>query len=276
MHNLEQFRYSYSSSMTFDSCARKLEFKKFYPSSARDRSLPGDVGKALHIGYQSYVVHGDRDRAIFDMQIAYPVDLNSNPTNLWSVEACYPTLNLMMDSGAFLEYEIAEIVCLDGKTRKAVEVPFQIDIKNFSLSDVRHIPVIYVGYIDLILRDRIMNEYLVTDIKTTRNNIIDLTPNYYFDEQCIPYDMILESILGHSLDSLLVKYMSVYVDIDKPKVTPYEFRKSREDIEDWARGLLIDLQKIKMYYNMGWFKRSPKACLAYKRVCEYFVHRNNN
>lgn len=268
MLKLTQLRLSHSSRRTFHSCARKLEFRKFHPSMSRDESLDGEVGHALHEGYQHYLIHKDRDAAMFAMLQRYPVHLNSNPSNSKSVEACYPTLNSMIDSGAFLEYEIAEIKCLDGEVRKAIEVPFQIDITGFDLGN--GISVIYVGYVDAILYDKILDEYLVIDIKTTRWNLDDFTPVYHFDEQCIPYAIVLERILGRSLDNLTVKYISVYIDIEKPKVTPYEFRKTRADIEDWARGLLVDLQLIKMYYQMGWFKRNSNACVTFGKVCPHF------
>lgn len=273
MLNITKLRVSHSSIRTFRSCARKLEFKKFHPTMSKDESLDGEVGHALHTGYQHYLINKNRDAAIFAMLQRYPVHLNSNPSNPKSVEACYPTLNAMIDSGAFLEYEIAEIKCLDGELRKAIEVPFQIDITGFNLGDTskaEFIPVIYVGYIDAILYDKILNEYLVIDIKTTRWNLVDMTPVYHFDEQCIPYAIVLERILGRSLDNLTVKYISVYIDIEKPKITPYEFKKTRIDIEDWARGLLVDLQMIKMYYQMGWFKRNPSACVAFNKVCPHF------
>ena len=148
MLQITKLRLSHSSLRTFRSCARKLEFRKFHPTMSKDESLAGEVGHALHVGYQHYLVHKDRDAAIFAMLQRYPIHLNSNPSNSRSVEACYPTLNAMIDSGAFLEYEIAEIKCLDGEIRKAIEVPFQINITGFNLGDALsdiHIPVIYVG-----------------------------------------------------------------------------------------------------------------------------------
>ena len=273
MLNITQLRLSHSSLQTFRSCARKLEFRKFHPTMTKDESLAGEVGHCLHVGYQHYLVHKDRDAAIFAMIQRYPIHLNSNPSNSRSIEACYPTLNAIIDSGAFLEYEIAEIKCLDGEVRKAIEVPFQIDIKGFDLGftpEGEPILIIYVGWIDAILYDKILDEYLVIDIKTTQWHLNDMTPVYHFDEQCIPYGIVLERILGRSLDTLTVKYLSVYIDIEKPKITPYEFKKTRIDIEDWARGLLVDLQMIKMYYQMGWFKRTPSACVTFNKVCQHF------
>jgi len=270
MMQLSSLRLSHSSLATYRSCSRKLEFKKFYPLTRRDENVDTGVGKALHTGYQSYLIHGDRDKAIFDMMLEYPIHLNSNPTHVKSLEACYPTLNAMIDTESFTEYDIAKIKCIDGETRPAIEVPFQIDLPGFWLDADKTVKVIYVGFIDAILYDKIRDEYLVVDIKSTRWKLNDMTAVYHFDEQCIPYSIVLERILGHSLDSLTMKYMSVYVDIEKPKITPYEFIKNKTDVEDWARGLLVDLQTIKMYYNMGWFKRNPNGCVAFGRVCNFF------
>ena len=270
MKQMKSLRLSHSSIATFRSCPRKLEFKKFFPQSARDESINTGSGKSLHAGYQSYLIDQNREKAIWEMMLEYPIHLNSNPTHVKSLEACYATLNCMMDTGSFTEYEIAQIKCLDGVTRPAIEVPFQIDLKGFSLSDTEDIPVTYVGFIDAILRDVMIDEYLVTDIKTTRFTLNDMGAMYHFDEQVIPYAIVLERILGHALDNLTVKYMSVYLDIEKPKVTPYEYIKNKTDIEDWARGLLVDLQNIKMYYNMGWFKRQPSGCVSFNEVCKFF------
>lgn len=270
MLDIKRLRLSHSSIATFRSCARKLEFKKFFPATARDESVDTGVGHALHTGYQSYLVNLDRDKAIYDMMRDYPIHLNSNPVHVKSVEACYASLNAMIDTGAFTEYEIAKIKCLDGVVRPAIEVPFQIDIKGFWLDEAKTIKVIYVGFIDAILYDKIKDEYIVIDIKSTRWKLNDMGAVYHFDEQCIPYAMVLERILGHSLDSLTVKYMSVFVDIEKPKVTSYEYIKDKTDVEDWARGLLVDLQNIKMFYNMKWFKRNPNGCVAFGKTCSYF------
>ncbi len=270
MMQLKFLQVSHSSMATFRSCPRKLEFKKFYPQTTRDEDVDTGAGKCLHAGYQSYLINKNREKAIFDMMLAYPIHLNSNPTHPKSLEACYASLNAMIDTGAFTEYAIAKIKCLDGVTRSAIEVPFQIDLQGFWLDEAQTVKVIYVGFIDAILYDKILDEYLVIDIKTTRWHLKDKTAVYHFDEQCIPYAIILERILGHSLNNLKVKYMSVFLDIEKPKVTPYEFMKNQTDVEDWARGLLVDLQSIKMFYQMGWFKRNPNACVAFGRVCNYF------
>ena len=254
----------------YKSCARKLEFRKFYNVPGSSRSLAGDVGNALHAGWQNYVVTNDKQAAMGAMMLAYPIDLNSNPSDYRSLEACYATLNKMFDSTHLIEYEIAQIKCLDGITRPAVEVPFLIKIKNFSLSDEKVVPVHYIGFIDLILKHRIDESFIVVDIKTHRQNADDMTPKYMYDEQCIPYGLILERILGHDLEGFFTWYYSVYVDITKPRVKVYKFPKNQYDIRDWARGFYNDLETVKRFYNAGWFPRSGKSCMNFNKPCEFF------
>ena len=56
-------RVSYSSLNTFASCNRKFEFDKLYPRRERvlEDFYAADVGKALHAGYQDFLIKGDKE-----------------------------------------------------------------------------------------------------------------------------------------------------------------------------------------------------------------------
>jgi len=270
--HISELRASYSSfDGLYEGCKRKYEFTKlFQHPTAQEENIPGETGKALHTGYQNYLINKNRDQAIEAMMFAYPIHMCADMGDFRSLEACYATMNTMIDSGAFLEYEIASVHCLDGVTRPAIEVAFKITIKDFSLSDDRYVPVIFVGFIDAILYDTILDEYLVVDIKTTRDNLIDKTNIFRYDNQCIPYALVLERVLNREIYALNCKYFSVYVDILKSHSKVYSFTRSRTDVEDWARGLLVKLHEIKQFYNMGWFPRNAKSCVTFKRAC-FFI-----
>lgn len=271
MYDLTELRMSYSSGNTLESCARKYEFSKFYQHADYQESLPGEVGHCLHEGYQHYMIHRDREAAIAAMMMRYPIHLNTNPNDFRSIEACYAVINKMIDSGLFLTYEIAKIKCLDGEIRSAVEVPFEINIIDYQLPlpDERKIPVRYVGFIDMILLDKMNDEFVVVDIKTTRDYLKDYAPKYMFDDQCLPYSLVLERILGHEIDNIKHEYMIAYVDIMKPFTRKLEFRKSKADVRDWARGLYVQLKQLELYASTGWFPRRGTNCISYKRVCGY-------
>ena len=271
MLNLKELRLSHSSHSSGRTCWRKLEFSKFYSISRRyEQSLAGDVGNCLHTGFQHYLSHHDKEDAQFAMLIDYPIHLNSNPVDVRSVEACYATLEAMMSTPVLAEYSLASVECMGGVVRKAVEVPFEITIKDFSLSNDEHVPLIYTGFIDALMYNELTNEYIVVDIKTTRQNVDDMTPTYRFSDQCLPYAIVLEKMLGHGLGDLSVKYLSVYVDIKQPKIKLYSFERTEREVQDWARGFLVDVQSIKMFYQMQWFPRNGEKCMAFNKPCSYF------
>jgi hypothetical protein len=112
-------------------------------------------------------------------------------------------------------------------------------------------------------------QHIVSDIKTHRSWVEDRTGNYIFDEQCIPYSIVLEHMLRQVIDGFKFKIIDVFIDIEKPKTKLYSFNKSRDLIEDWARGLLISLKEIQTYLDMQWFKRNGGACFSFNKNCQF-------
>jgi hypothetical protein len=266
---LESLQLSNSSLNMFHSCPRKLEFRKFYKHSLREESQAMSAGTALHIGYQTFLETGNKELAIFAFMLAYPIKYQTSPGAKRSLEACFATLLAMFKFDELGRYEIATIKTEEG-IKHAIEVPFRINVKNFSLSDTENIPVYYVGYIDLVLYDKLEDVYIVCDIKTTTVNMADMSPVYKFDPQCLPYAMVLERLLGLPLDSLDMKYMPCYIHLEEPKIRLYSFPKTRADIEDWVQGLYDDLHQIKNYYTAMWFPRRGNNCMAWNRPCQFF------
>jgi len=262
---VDSLQISHSSRAMFASCPRKLEFRKFYNHSRREESSATLTGSALHKAYQDFLVHKDRERAIFILMMEMPTAYDERPLQPRSIEACYSTLLAMMD---FQQYNKFEVAVIDGKP--AIEVPFRLRIANFSLEDDRHVPVEYIGYIDVVLFDPKHERFISTDIKTTTRGLSDFTPAYKFDDQQLPYAFVIESALGQPVDQLDVQYMNCVISLDNPQITNLPFVKSRADIEDWARGLALDLQMLKLYYNNNWFPRRVSGCTAYNRTCNAF------
>ena len=272
--DVKSVRISHSTLKLFRSCPRKFEFRKLYLYPKKDTSLPAEVGKCLHTGFQHFIMHGDRERAQFAMMLDYPYEVfresEAADKNTRNVFACYATLELMMNMGGFDEWEVATIFDHEGKERDAIEVPFSIEIENFSLSDDRHIPITYVGKIDAILFNRRTQEYRVVDIKTHRQNLNDMSGEYAYDDQCLSYGLVLERLLGKPIGTLDVTYYSCYIDLISPKVLPYTFSKTTDMIEDWGRGMYLDLINMKFGFIQQWYARKPQACMAFNRKCSFF------
>lgn len=264
---------SHSSRGTWRSCERRFQFIKLLGAQTvgNDASTASGAGQALHVGFQSWLAYKDIDRAVYDMMLAYPIQFETNPMADRSLEACYATLLAMVQHINFGRYELAWID-IAGEHRPMVEVPFIINLLNFSLSDTAQIPVRYRGYIDIVLYDRQDDVYIVVDIKSHRNNrLSDMTPVYHYDDQCLPYALVLERLLNRPINNLTVKYLSVYIDHLNPVPRMYQFEKNAESMRDWAQGLLYDLQQMKTCYRLDWFPRRGSACVSYgAQVCKFY------
>jgi hypothetical protein len=272
--HVTRLRLSSSSLDLFESCARKLEFRKFYRHSQRERSISAEAGIALHNGFQKWLTTQNEEAAIVEFMLSYPVDLDDGSVkNDRPLEACYAMLMAMIKSVKLGEYEIATIKCIDGIERPAIEVPFEIEIEGFVLNDdggESPVLVSYIGYIDAILYHRIKQIFGVFDIKTHRDNSNDLTAKFAFDDQPMPYGIVLDNMLGGQLDNFEVSYISCYIDLLEPECRVYSFPKSKLDIEDWAKTFYHQLQQIKMFANMGWFPRRGSSCMNFRRPCQFF------
>lgn len=268
---IRSVRLSHSTIQLFRSCARKFEFRKLFLHQGREDALAASVGNAMHVAWYSWLQHQDEDRAIFELGCAYPWHLNTDDNNDRSIHACISTLQALIRSGSLNDWEIATIK--DPRTGgdiPAIEIPFEFRIKNITLDRGGKIPFTYVGKIDAILRNKITSAYGVSDLKTHRNKVKDLTPIYAFDDQCVPYGLVLEYILGGDIAGFDVTYASAYIDILNPRVIPYTFPKSPQDVEDWAQGLRVDLMLMQSYYEHQWFRRDASACMSFNRKCYFF------
>ena len=273
INTLEPITFSHSSLSSYRSCARKLEFRKFYQHGGkRDASLPADAGSAVHEGYQTYLRTGSEDLAFINMMLAYPTEYYGEKDNFWdptkdrSLEACYSALQAMIASASMMEFSLAEVIDLTGQKRDAVEMEFELKINNF---DILGRPVIYQGFIDAIMFNQLTGEYRVIDVKTHRNYRKDLSADYQYHEQCTPYGMVIQHMVSPELMTFEVTYLSVFLDLIEPKVMPYTYTKTLDDMQDWFKSLCFDLKQIKTYAELDWWPRTKNGCVFYNRPCAY-------
>lgn len=261
---------SHSSRGLFRDCARKFEFIKLYTAMVeKDDDFAAQVGKAIHAGFQTWLVTQDEDQALFQMLLAYPHDLEPLGKNNYqrSLEATTATMLALMNSHLVQPYEIAKIRDSNGETRDAIEVPFAIEITDSDFP----LPVWYVGFIDCILFNRLENRYIVVDIKSTRQYLEDFEPKYRYDEQCIPYGIILEHALGLEIGQITVSYLTCFIDLEEPKVQLHDFIKDEDSIYDWHRGLAEDIELMARYFKDHWWKRvtNGSGCVSWNRKCSF-------
>lgn len=257
---------SYSSMGTLVSCPRKFELYKFYDQPARKfESIAMSAGQAIHAGYQHYLIHKNLNQALFETAMNYPIEDCWDWADDRSLEACLATVIAMVESGVMNSYELVNIVCLDGVTRPAIEVPFELILKGVTLPDGRGVSII--GYIDAITQQIFTGEYNTLDIKTHRNYLTDRTADYKFDTQQVGYGIILEHMQQQPIEQFSVLYLDCFLDVLSPRVEMYSYQKNQTAIQRWMMTKIMQIRNLVEYINIGFFPRSDNGCRAYNRPC---------
>jgi hypothetical protein len=281
MEVTEYFNISYSSRNTFKTCERKFELDKLYPRRARvwEDTYAADVGNALHRGYQDFLIHRDPDQATWALMQAFPWDTEfSQEKDDRKFEAVLSTFDTMLDTTELDDYELAKIRrpntpeeiaagLTDGVIVPAIEVPFAIRFKNLILPDGRGIQ--YTGYIDAIMRNLTTDIHRTLDIKTTRMHVADATGKYLFNDQQVPYGIVIEHVANAAVDKFEVLYLDCYIDLTEPDVKLYPFTKTQTDIQEWMIGVAITAQQLRQYMEASFFPRTGNGCMAFSKPCRH-------
>lgn len=275
VRKLGELRISHSSMQLFSSCARKFEFRKLLEAQGDgDETLAAEFGSAIHEGFQKWLeTDGDETAALWAFLRRYPWHLERRKSDRYIPETGYALLQCMFVSVPLSEYEIATVTLPDGTTRPAIEVPFELELENFSLAADAPVKIVYTGLIDAILYNHMTGKYIVVDVKTTSRFLDDMSVMWQFSDQCIPYAIVLEKLLGvESIEQLEIVYVAAFVDIEKPVARMYTFDKTAEDIGDWATSFMVKIHAMRDFFQRAWFPRNGDSCANYNRTCEYFAY----
>lgn len=261
---------SHSSRGSLHSCPRKLEFRKMYASSRRDESKATGSGKAMHEALQSWIVDRDVEKGLFELVWRYPIQFQKSPMDANSLESCVGSYLNAIRSDIFDEWEVAYVVKPDGVKVPAVEVPFKLRMQVDFFGNGKMVWINYIGYIDLIMYNKLEDTYAVWDIKTSTKEG-DFVTQFTFDEQCLPYGLVLQTLLG--LDYTRGYEVGYWV-VKLHAVDTYEklltFTKDGKDVADWIRSYLLDIYMLQAYNKLGFFPRNGSSCSSWNRQCYWF------
>ncbi len=261
---------SHSSRGSLRSCPRKFEFRKMYKSSRREETQATGSGKALHTAFQNYFVNRDENAGLLDLVLEYPIRFQKSAMDANSLEGCIATYLKCIESEIFDEWEIAYVVKPDGEKVPAVEVPFSLNLQVDFFGNGTLVTVKYIGYIDLILYNRYTDQYAVVDIKTTTKDS-DFATEYTFHEQCLPYGLVLQVLLGLDYErGFEVGYWITKINALDPWDQMPTFMKDGTMVAEWLRGYLLDIAAIQEFHKLGFFPRNGGACYNWNRRCSFF------
>ncbi len=250
-------RLSHSTLDIFNSCERKFQLEKLLISdTAREETADTVLGTAFGVGVADYFVHQNPEQAIYKAWQAYWPELETEKKSIPHVVAAlsraFPVLDTLLQ-----DYEV---LTFNGKP--AVELSFRINITP---------TYYYVGYIDLVMRNRHDGTCVAVDAKSTGLQLLDLSPVYQNSGQVLSYSIALDRIVGEKLSHYAVGYFVAQLgknfDI---KIHPLIFRKTLLDRLNWFITLGGDIKRLELAEELGFYPRRGTACLKYNRQCKFF------
>lgn len=256
MSKVIPIRLSHSTLEVTKSCERKFQQDKLLENGTKDETEHTVFGKAYGVGIAAYFVTQDRDKAIFHAWLAYWPILETDKKNevrlVTALEASFSKAdNLLID------YEVAIF-----NMAPAVELSFRLNISTHYY---------FVGYIDIVLRNRWSGIYAVLDAKTTGLLLFDIEPLYKLSGQTIGYSIALDKIVGKEQASYKVIYfVAQLMQNNQTKIQVLEYPKTLLDRLQWFMTLGMDIKHLELCESLNFYPRRSSACLSYNRPCRYF------
>lgn len=265
-------RLSHSALEELLTCERKFQLNRLLERD-NERTVNDNFcfGHAFEAGCVSYILHGDKDKAIWDTFMAYPEVIYTSSGEVESVEipdsvkktvevavnmviAAFPHLDTFLE-----DWEVASFA---GKP--ASQLSFRVNIDE---------TFYFVGYLDLAIRNKWTGKYAVWDAKTTGLAIHDLSPVYMNSMQLIGYSIVLDKIVGEEYTDYDVHYFVGRVGAGngfQPQIIPFVFAKNLKDRLNFFITLGLDVERLTKMKAIGIFPQRGASCLKYNRPCYHF------
>lgn len=251
---------SYSGLLRLHSCPRafqldKLNAEKEFFDFDGSQSLTFAFGHAIGTGIQLLLENKGMDETIWQTFLNWNVDLElRNPKQHKDFYSAIIALQKFeaITRSYFKDYEL---VYYEGKP--AVELSFCITFPDGFK---------YRGFVDAVLRHTLTGEVVVLECKTTSSSNLN-SAQYKNSSQAIGYSVVLD-VIAPDVSSYRVFYLPY-----KTKSGEYEiftFPKSYLQRALWIQELLLDIETIKMYENVGIYPMRGESCFSYYRECDYY------
>ena len=260
-------RLSHTAMEALTVCERKFQLNRLLTTSFSGPSANPNFafGHSYEAGCVEFLLSLDKDRALWKSYMAYSgedeygivIPENSKKNEMTAinlVQASFPHLENLLE-----EWEIATF-----QGKPATQLSFRVNIDE---------TFYYVGYIDLVLRNRFTGRYAVLDFKTTGLTLLVLDPLYQNSGQLIAYSIVLDEIVGPELSSYDVIYFVGQLGAGngfQPKVSTLVFPKTLKDRLNFFISLGMDVQRLAMMREYGIFPQRGGSCLQYNKSCFHF------
>lgn len=251
---------SYSSILTKHSCPRKFQLYRLNVTSDKimedyEGSVTFAFGHVVGLGIQNVFEGKSMEQIIWESFLMWEPDLLAdNPKqnkSFWLAVAAVQKFHHLYHTAGYLNDW--ELVYYEGKP--AVELGFII-----------HLPggFKYRGFVDAVLRNKITGAIRVLECKTTSAR---LHPAQYKNSaQAIGYSIVLDHLFPElsSYDVLYLVYKTKELEYEQ-----LEFHKSYLLRALWLQELLLEVEEIKRYEDIGVYPMHGESCYNFYRECDY-------
>lgn len=257
---------SYSILDMVNTCARKYELEVKLGLKGYDSNINFAYGHALGEGIQSLLNMEGLNTAILKATIAWfkdgPITLEEHEKgkSIWhAIEMIerFATL-LKFKNNPFSDYEVAYFD-INGVSKPAIEL-------NFSVACPHN--WFYEGHIDIVLRKKGTNIYIILELKT--NNSTNLNEIIYKNSlQALGYGLVLDAA---TKAAQLESTYSVFYFVVQPKLLtfqPFSFNKSYRQKVEFVKTLLVEVERLEMYGQMDFYPKNGSACFNYGKPCKF-------
>lgn len=252
-----QIRLSHSTLDLLHQCERKFQLERLLAGSGeREESEHLSFGHCFGEGVAEYLVSQDKEAALYKAWLAYyPQIEQGNKTQAKAINA----LNVAFSHLDNILQEW-EVVYFEGKP--AVELSFRLNIDE---------TYYFVGYVDVVLRNRWTGKYCIFEVKTTGLALYDLAPLYINSGQALGYSIALDRIVGEEITSYEVIYFVAQLGKDfSPKIHIIPFAKNLLDRLNWFMTLGLDVKHLKEMAELQVYPKRGSNCLQYNKPCRQY------
>lgn len=258
-------RLSHSALDSFLTCERMFQLDRLLEGAADKQDYPATVfGKGFGAGVASYLLHQDADKALFDGFLAYFPQLEDDKR---TEDIC---MNLLLATFSRLDDLLMdwEVAVFEGKP--AVELSFRLNIRETET----HV-FYFVGYVDVVLRNKWNGRYAILENKTTGLELLDLDPMYKNSGQALGYSIVLDRIAGAENSEYDVLYLIGQLKSRSnggfsPQIHLKEYPKTLNDRLNWFIALSMDVNRLEQMIELDVFPQRGASCLQFMRPCKHF------
>lgn len=252
-----KIRLSHSTLDLLHTCERKFQIERLLAGGGeREESEHLSFGHCFGEGIAEYLVSQDKEAALYKAWLAYWPQVETDKKN--QAEA----INALNAAFGFLDNILQEYEVVSFEGKPAVELSFRLDIDE---------TYYFVGYVDVVLRNRWTGKYCIFEVKTTGLAIYDLAPLYVNSGQALGYSVALDKIVGEEVASYDVIYFVAQLGKDySPKIHIIPFSKTLLDRLNWFLTLGLDVKHLREMAELNVYPKRGSNCLQYNKPCRQY------